>query len=135
MPFISWDETLSVGLETFDKEHKQLVELVNKLHIGMISGEPHAAMDETLDGLAKYTATHFKHEEELMSTFDFPEIDEHMHEHKKLLEQVSQFHKEFHDGKTSFTIELMQFLRDWLANHIKETDKKYSEHFKANGIK
>jgi hemerythrin len=37
-------------------------------------------------------------------------------------------------GGTANSIAVLAFLQDWLANHIKETDKEYSEHLNSVGI-
>jgi len=35
----------------------------------------------------------------------------------------------------SFHFEIMTFLKEWLLDHIKVIDKKYSDFFNENGLK
>jgi hemerythrin-like metal-binding protein len=134
MAFIAWEQSYSVGVKAFDEDHKQLISFVNKLHISLVTGESAAAMGVILKGLVDYTLVHFRREEELMHKLSYPGIIEHKKEHAGLVKQVSEFLERFESGKTSFSIELMGFLRDWLINHIQKTDMNYKIFFMDAGV-
>lgn len=135
MALIKWDNTLSVNVQEIDKQHQRLIELINQLHELMKSGQGKDAMGPVLEDLVDYTKTHFSFEEKLFQKFNYEHSKEHILEHKKLVEKVLAFEKDFESGKSSISIDLMNFLRDWLTTHIKGTDKKYSECFNKNGMK
>jgi len=134
MEFVTWLDELSVGVKLFDDDHKKLVGFVNKLHMGMKSGEGIASMTGVLDGLVNYTVEHFKHEEDLFKEHSYPGYEAHKNEHQALVKKVGEFQEQLQQGKSSFTFELMIFLRDWLVNHIKGTDMKYKAFFQEKGI-
>ena len=67
MPLMQWNEKMSVGVSTFDNEHKKLIDLVNALHDGIQANRTPDVLGKVLDGLISYTATHFKHEEEFFA--------------------------------------------------------------------
>jgi hemerythrin len=51
------------------------------------------------------------------------------------MKKISDFKEEFKDGKFGLSIDIMNFLSDWLQKHIKGSDKKYSQFFTVNGMK
>jgi hemerythrin len=81
-------------------------------------------MVETPGDLIDYTKRHFAAEEALMQRSKCPGYPEHKVFHDKLTAQVVQFQTEFAAGKSIVTIQLLQFLKDWLQHHIAETDRK-----------
>lgn len=50
---------------------------------------------------------------------------EHKLEHDRLTKQVREFQRSFQAGRSSVTIPLMTFLKDWLTKHIMTEDEKY----------
>jgi hemerythrin len=134
MDIISWSDDLSVGIKQFDDEHKQLINLINKLNNALKIGGSPKTMEDILNNLVDYTIVHFKHEEENMVKFLYPEYPGHKKAHDDLTAQVIDFRDRYKSGKISFSLELMTFLRDWLTNHIMGTDKKYKDFFISKGL-
>jgi hemerythrin len=134
MAFVTWDNTLDVGVPQFNEDHRRLVGFINDLHSGIISGIGIAQMTYILDGLIDYTKGHFGREEELMSKHGYPDLKAHRREHYELMVQVGDFNARLRDGKASFSLELMSFLKDWLVNHIKGTDMMYRDFFLGKGV-
>jgi hemerythrin len=134
MAFVTWDNTLDVGVSQFNEDHRRLVGYINDLHGGIVSGIGITQMTYILDGLISYTKEHFGREEELMSKHDYPDIKAHRREHYELMKQVAEFNTRLGEGKTAFSLELMSFLKDWLVNHIRGTDMKYRDFFAGKGV-
>jgi len=134
MAFISWDDSLDVGVPQFNEDHRRLVAFINDLHGGIVSGIGISQMTYILDGLIDYTKNHFAREEEMMAKHDYPDIKAHRREHYELMKQVAEFSARLREGKASFTLELMSFLKDWLVKHIKGTDMKYRDFFAGKGL-
>ena len=136
MPLMTWNEKLSVGVSVIDEEHKQLVNLLNELYDGMQAGQSKESLGKVLDGLIAYVAYHFKHEEDLFAQTGYPAAEEHKKEHDDLTNQVLEVQKKYKAGDTgTLSLEVMNFLRKWLIGHIQGTDKKYTPHLNAKGIK
>lgn len=123
MPLITWNERLSVGYQPIDAEHERLVELINRLHDAMTQGKGRQALGEVLDGMIEYTQTHFASEEAMMLEHEYPGYARQKAEHTALMRKVLELRSQYHTGQTVVTMDVMRFLKDWLVNHIQESDK------------
>jgi hemerythrin len=135
MPLMTWNEKMSVGVAALDAEHKELVALVNELHDGIQAGRANDALIHVLDGLIAYTKSHFRHEEELFAQAAYPASSEHKKEHEDLTRQVIEIQAKVKAGVMgTLSLEVMNFLKSWLMNHIQGSDKRYAPHLNAQGI-
>ena len=124
MEYISWDKSFETGVKVIDDDHKELVRMINNLHSGLVSGLGISQMTFILNDLIQYTGVHFKREETLMEKHLYPEFDKHKAEHTDLVGSVIDFQEQLKAGRKFFSIELMQFLKNWLVDHILKTDMK-----------
>jgi len=134
MSLITWSEDLSVNIPSIDAQHKKLVELVNRLHDATIAHEGDQSKKKILDELIDYTKTHFANEEKLMSTHQYPAFSTHKKEHDRLTRQVMFIYRNFTAGQPVLTVTFMNFLKDWIADHIKGSDKKYGPYLANKGV-
>jgi hemerythrin len=134
MALITWNNDLSVNIKEFDEEHKKLISMINDLHSAMGSGKGKETIGPVLSRLVDYTKTHFAAEEKLMLKHGYPGYVSHKALHDDLTKQVVDLQKKLQEGKMLVTVQVMNFLRDWLSNHIQNTDKKYGPFFIGKGI-
>ena len=132
MILIEWNSTYSVGLEEIDKQHKVLVDLINKLYDAVLQKKEREILGTILNELVLYTKTHFTVEESLMSILHYPELKSHKMAHDKLIEKLNEFGTEFSSNRTDISAELLEFLKTWLIQHIRKTDIDYADYFKSN---
>ena len=130
-----WDSSLQLGITQIDDQHKQLVGMINDLHRAMKQRQTLAVSAGILERLISYTVMHFAVEEKLFQKYGYPEYDQHKKIHEKLVVQVKEFKTKVEQGDATISMELMDFLKDWLANHIKGTDKKYVPFLKQQGVR
>ena len=133
-PLIKWSDRFSTGVTEMDNQHKVLIDFVNKLDSAMKTGKGKQVVGDILDGLIAYTGNHFKAEEELLTTHGYGDYPQQKAEHEKLVGQALEIQKDFHGGKPVNTIELMDFLKDWLTNHIQKMDKQYGPFLNSKGV-
>lgn len=132
LPVIEWSDSLSTRVAEVDKQHQQLIHIINELRAaGPKGGE---AMRRIMKELTDYTVFHFGFEEKMLSDNGYPEYPEHKRAHDKLVTQVGQLNEEVQSGKASVTVDLFKFLRSWLNNHIRGTDRRYGAFLNAKGI-
>jgi hemerythrin len=134
MALITWSNDLSVNIKEFDEEHKKLISMINELHSAMGSGKGKEAMGLILTRLVDYTKTHFAAEEQLMLKHAYPGYVSHKALHDDLTKQVVDLQNKLQAGKVLVTVQVMNFLKDWLSNHILNTDKRYGPYLKGKGI-
>ncbi|HQD27341.1 bacteriohemerythrin [Methanoculleus thermophilus] len=134
MAFMKWTDDLSVGVREIDDQHQKLVSLINDLHDAMRDKRGKDVLGKVLTDLAAYTEYHFSTEEKYMQKFGYAEFDAHRSEHQAFVAKVGEFKKGFDEGKLGLSIQVMSFLRDWVANHIKGSDKRYTDFFREHGL-
>ena len=109
--------------------------MINTLYDAMKVGKGKNVMGDTLNNLITYTATHFKTEEKYFDFYNYPDKESHTLEHKKFTEIVTKFKKDFDSGNATISLEVMNFLKDWLTKHINRADKNYTKCFNEHGLK
>jgi hemerythrin len=134
MALLTWSDGLSVGVKAMDEQHKILVEILNELHTAMMDGQAHAIAGALLDKLVDYTHFHFACEEKLIGGAQFPGLALHRQQHQDLTKEVEVFVARYRKGEEMLTLHLMNFLRDWLSNHILEEDKQYGLWLNQHGV-
>lgn len=101
----------------------------------MKQGKSKEVLGGILDNLINYTKNHFTTEENFFQRFDYKEKASHALEHDGFAKKAVEFKKSFDAGNSMISVEVLNFLSDWIKNHILVSDKKYSEFLNSNGIK
>ena len=135
MAIMKWDESMSVGVAEFDRQHGVLIDLINQLSDAMSIGKGKDVLGGILVKLSRYTRHHFSAEEELFERYAYPEAQSHIQAHINLTRKVYELKNAFDSGKKILSLETMNFLKDWLNNHIMIVDKQYGPYFNSKGIK
>lgn len=124
-PIAHWKQDYITGNAQVDRQHQHIFEIVNAIHDAVVTNHNLYIMQELLECLANHTIEHFQTEESLMMAVDYPDYDRHKQTHDSLLAKVDNLLLKFRDRNTAvITIEITQFLTEWLAHHIKGEDQK-----------
>jgi hemerythrin len=134
MALIVWDKRLETGHAKIDEQHKSLVEIVNRLHGAMKQGKGKGELEGILVFLKDYTVSHFAMEEELMAKYSYSGAVKHKQIHADLVKQVADLVTRFQAGTASLTLEVMNFLEDWLVQHIQGEDYRFALELKGKGV-
>jgi hemerythrin-like metal-binding protein len=129
-----WIDTYSVKIGIIDMQHKNLVNIVNELHEAMRAGHAKEKLGQILSNLIKYTQIHFGTEEKFMVSRGYPEYVQHKAEHDRLTATVLDFQRKFQQNEVGLTVDVMEFLKDWLIKHILGCDKKYAPFLNERGV-
>jgi hemerythrin-like metal-binding protein len=132
MAFFAWKETMSVGSQIIDRDHRKLVNYLNEMHEAMMAGHGKDIVGQILEKLVAYTKEHFAREEIVWKAGHYAKFAQHKKEHEDLLKTVTDFHAKYKAGTSSLSVDVMNFLRDWLKNHIIKSDHEAFEAIKAS---
>lgn len=122
---IQWNEKISVNHNGIDEQHKKLIDIIEQ--ISLLSGNKghdFSQLLEVINELDSYIEEHFKYEEDLMSKYNYIEMNEHVKQHNQLREKMEGINIFEVEKTEEFYKELLASLVDWLLRHIMQTDKK-----------
>jgi hemerythrin-like metal-binding protein len=136
MPFMTWTEEMSVGVEALDDDHKKMIDIVNELHEGIEAGHKKEILGSVLGHLLEYTRFHFAREEEFFAQTNYPAAVAHKMEHDGMVKRVLNVHDRFNNAPVAMLdLELMSYLKNWLVTHIQNSDRKYQLCLNNRGIR
>jgi len=135
MDFITWNEKYSVKIPSIDEQHKKLVSIINELYTSMKNGKSRDQLAKTLKDLVEYTKSHFSYEESLLEKAGYQDLNEHKGQHKTFVEKISATCKDYENGNLFMSIDICNFLQNWLLHHIQGTDQKYTQTLLDKGVK
>ena len=131
---VVWNESFSVGIRKIDKQHQELINIMNLL----VENEDGSGHSETiasvLDRMTKYAHYHFETEEALMLEYEYPEYESHRDDHTQFKMKTAQFCVDALQRKETLPDEVISYLRHWLTHHILRTDMKYKPYLLARGV-
>jgi len=130
-----WSDAYTVKIAIVDSQHKVLVDLINQLHQAMIARKGRESLGGILASLVTYTKSHFAAEEGLLRANQYPDLADHKPEHERFTQTIVEFQGRFQRNEVAMTIDVMDFLKDWLVKHIMGVDKKYVPHLSARGVR
>jgi hemerythrin-like metal-binding protein len=134
MSILNWSDALSVNIKELDQQHQCLIEIINKLHDSMKSGKGDSVIGPILSDLLSYTQFHFSTEEKYFQQFAYPHGLMHKKQHNDLTKKAKDLKVDFDKGKITISIEVMNFLKDWLKDHILGSDKQYAPFLNSKGL-
>ena len=133
--YVEWKDEYSVGIDSIDRQHKKLLNLINQLQTAVDYSTGDEFEREALDELVDYTKTHFTYEEGLMKDNDYPDFEPHKAQHEEMVAHVKETLSEYEKDQDTAMNNAAKFLRKWLINHINGTDKQYSSFLIEKGVK
>lgn len=133
-PVPQWSSALSVGVQTFDKHHQKLLSLVDQLKLLMRRGAAREDLMKVFGELLEYTVYHFSAEEAAFAHFGYPLDQEHRQAHRSLVDQAVALKASWERGHVATMMESLDFLVDWVMQHILGTDIKYGSWFKGKDV-
>lgn len=134
MAALQWDDSFSVGIKSIDKQHQKLIDSLNDFYAHIESKSNDELIGSLLSEMRNYVEHHFATEEMYFKNYNYPEYEKHKREHTKFIEKLVDLEQRFNNGTIIASFEITTFLKNWLVNHIKGTDKEYSQFLIDKGV-
>lgn len=126
MSIFVWSDSFMTGIQEFDEHHKHLVDLLNQSYDCFIYNNSDQKIELLIQNLVNYASYHFEAEESLMKADNYPFFEEHCQEHSRFASRAAELKSLMYDGCQPLDLEVLQFLKEWLVDHILNSDKKMS---------
>ena len=91
MEKLAWSEDLNTGIDVIDRQHKAIVDYINKLHDARASGHKNEVVAKVIGDLVDYTASHFAFEESMQEEAKYPYLKAHKKVHDLFVKRVSEY--------------------------------------------
>lgn len=133
MAFINWDDGLSTGIKSIDNDHKSFFMLLNRLYEVVQAKQDEKQFMDAFYELEQHFKSHFRRENKLLKKYQPDNYIEHLNQHQHMIAELEMIKREFDNPITQEnTEEILKFLRDWIIEHIIESDMPLSLHVKRN---
>jgi len=127
---IQWSERYEVGIAAIDGQHREMVDIANRLLAGLRAGRERDELVETLRELVRAAEHNIATEERLMQEHGLAPAH-HAEEHQRLLEAIRHFDLRLDPGGLA---DAARFLHEWLLGHIDEDDRPFAEQLRSRGL-
>lgn len=121
---IEWRDSLAIGVEEIDSQHKELLARFNKLLSACEGGKGISELRELLTFLDDYVKRHFSDEEALQRRHGYPDYESHKQEHDSFISRLKALKEEISSEGVAVhhVMETNNMLLKWLINHISRVD-------------
>lgn len=132
---LAWGPQFVLGIDFVDRQHKKLIEYIQDLEkVIKDHKKDDRRMFEILNNLVDYANSHFTQEQEMLKKISYSGYDEHVLEHKKFFDKISELESKVKASEPFFETILLAFLEQWLFGHISNDDRAYLNFIKNHSI-
>ena len=133
---IEWRESLSIGVDLIDGQHKELLQRFDKLLSACKDGKGIDELKGLLDFLGDYVITHFNAEEAIQRRHQYPGYGEHKKQHDGFVVRLEALKQEINTQGIAVhhVMETNNMLLKWLINHISVVDKELGKYLQENRL-
>ncbi len=132
---MEWDNKYRVGISVIDEEHKEFIEIINKAVFATEHIDNIEKTKKIIGKMLEYSGKHFTTEEIYMRKFKFLGYEWHRAAHLEFADKAIMSYNKLVTGDYQIANALLEYLKRWFIDHIEDTDKKFVNCFKENGLK
>lgn len=131
-----WKSDWENGIKFMDDEHKTLINAVSKLNNAIEQSNDINKIFDFIYFLSNYVQYHFKHEEEVMIKYEYPDYNDHKQLHEFFIDDVKKIIKELTVRGPTLALadNINNRISNWLIHHIMVVDLKFARFLHKNNI-
>lgn len=121
-PLLAWKTEYALGIPGVDNEHRELMDLINRLHAQLLEPGAGTSVMDFLGELFAKISSHFALEEKLMRDRRYADFPAHKADHERLLDEIRDLMDDYEDGEY---VDLERFagaLERWFSVHFSTHD-------------
>lgn len=128
---IKWKDEYLIGIEEIDKQHEELFSITNRAY-DLLKNEftldKYDKIIAIINELKDYTVFHFKTEEEYMLKIKYKRYLSQKVAHDEFVQKINNVNlKELDIKQDKYLADILEFIVEWISNHILVSDKKIAE--------
>jgi hemerythrin len=124
---IAWKKSFQVGVPQIDEQHKTLFKYISQVYTPLQGGNAGSDFEERLGTLISFAREHFAYEEELMETYEYPQLARQKEEHERILSQLNLYYNRLCTGRDEAEVDFLEYLKGWIVTHTLTEDRKYAQ--------
>ena len=133
--FMSFTSALSVGYNPIDEQHIRWIDLINAVYNSLSLGSSKEQLGMVLKDLVDYTVWHFGFENKMMAEYNYPDKESHMKLHRDFIAEIKKLESRYDSGEDIMGVNVLEFLKDWLSDHIMKIDTRLGAYLESKGAK
>lgn len=124
MKYLKWSEQYSVGVDSVDYEHQNLMDMINMIYAELEDKRDIAEIEKTVSDVHAEISAHFALEERLMRNAGYEEYEAHKNDHEELLDQIRTMMDAIENDPEPALDMLSEQLSDWFGGHFATFDAR-----------
>ena len=129
---ILWKSEYELGIKVIDSQHRQLIALINQLLKAHEAAKFSFIIESIFNDLLSYCNYHFSLEESIMREKFYHDYDNHKEMHDMFFKKINILKTNYANGKPMALMNTINYLNDWLIEHIMVEDHKYVDCIKSS---
>jgi hemerythrin-like metal-binding protein len=128
---MQWTDRFKIDVDLIDDQHKEWFARVADFQAAINQKEMISEMARTLKFLVEYSQKHLHDEENYMRQIQYPHLDSQIRHHEAFMQRIVEMLNDLKKGKKILPSQLLDFMVNWIRQHILEHDRKIGEFLAA----
>ncbi len=125
---LNFSDKYCTGVDFIDQEHRRLFEILSdldELNRKEYLSDRYDAVVDVIEELKDYTVKHFQDEERYMESIQYEGLAVQQNLHQSFIDKIENINlDDMDENQQGYIDELIDFLANWLINHIMKMDQK-----------